>query len=234
MVPKVAAFLFAATLTLLIPAATAQVDEDETGAWYMYMWTKNPAPGSRFGWQGDVQYRNWDFLGDLEQLLIRGGATWQPENSAAKYTLGYAYVATGAYGPSSATTDESRLYQEALIPGRLGQRTFLTHRLRLEQRWVENQDQRNRFRWFLGLNRPFNQDTLGRGAVYLALYNELFLNLERGIGQGRRVDHYDRNRAYAALGYSVRDDMRLQFGYMYQDTDNYGKGQLQFNLFHTW
>jgi hypothetical protein len=34
-----------------------------------------------------------------------------------------------------------------------------------------------------------------------------------------------------ALGYSLSDDVRLQFGYMHQETDNLGKGQLQFNLF---
>ena len=62
--------------------------------------------------------------------------------------------------------------------------------------------------------------------------NELFVNLERDIGNGREVDYFDRNRTYVALGYSLSDNIRLQFGYMHQETDNLGKGQLQFNLFH--
>ena len=72
----------------------------------------------------------------------------------------------------------------------------------------------------------------GQGAVYLSLYNELFVNLEQDIGDGRKVDYFDRNRTYVALGYSLTDNIRLQFGYMHQETDDIGKGQLQFNLIH--
>jgi len=76
----------------------AQVDEDQLGAWYMYFW--NVAAGNRkFGLQGDIQHRNWDTDGDLEQLLIRGGLTWQPENGSGLYTLGLAHITTGAFGP---------------------------------------------------------------------------------------------------------------------------------------
>ncbi len=218
---------------LLLPLEVdAQVDQGQTGAWYMYMWnTENRDTG--FGWQGDIQHRNWDMAGDLEQLLIRGGATWRPEGSAIKYTLGYAHITSGAFGVSSDKNEENRIYQEALVPQRLGSRWLLTHRFRLEQRWVNGQDFRTRFRYFLGLNYPFNQDNLSQGAIYLSLYNELFVNLEKDIGNGRQVDHFDRNRAYAALGYSLKDNIRLQFGYMWQENRNFGSGQLQFNLLHS-
>jgi len=119
-----------------------------------------------------------------------------------------------------------------MIPQVLGSKLYLTHRLRLEQRDVDDQDFRNRFRYFVALNYPFNQDSLAKGAIYLSLYNELFINLERNIGNDRRVDYFDRNRTYLALGYSLTDTIRLQFGYMHQESDDLGKGQLQFNLFH--
>lgn len=217
--------------SLWAPRALAQIDEDDTGAWYMYMWNTQ-LEDSNFGFQGDIQHRNWDLGGDLEQLLVRGGLTWSPENSDNTYTLGYAHITSGAFGSSNSKTRENRLYQEATIPQRLGSRVFLTHRLRLEQRRVDGQDHRNRFRYFLAMNYPFNQNNLGKGAVYLSLYNEVFVNLEQNIGNNRRVDHFDRNRSYAAIGYSLTDDMRLQFGYMHQETDNWGKGQIQLNLFH--
>lgn len=226
--------MFRSILTCLCLAAastnaSANFDEDALGAWYMYVWSKNPAPGSQLGWQGDVQHRNWDSGGDLEQLLVRGGVTWTPQNSAVKYTFGYAHVTSGAYGPSSAKTKEQRLYQEALLPHRVGERAYFTHRARLEQRDLDGQSTRNRIRYFLGLNYPLNQPTLSKGAVYVALYNELFFNLEQSIGGGRQVDYFDRNRAYAALGYSLADRSRLQFGYMHQQLDEMGKGQLQFS-----
>lgn len=219
-------------LLLLVNPALATVDEDKVGAWYMYMWNHDRSD-SRFGLQGDVQFRNWDVLGDLEQLLVRGGLTWRPESSTIKLTFGAAHVTTGEYGRRSRNTTESRLYQEALIPGRIGTRLQLSHRLRLEQRAVEGQSTRNRFRYFLGLNYPLNQDSLGVGAIYLNVYNEIFVNLEKEIGNDRRVDTYDRNRAYAAIGYGVSDSMRLQFGVMHQDTELWDKTQLQLNLFHT-
>jgi uncharacterized protein DUF2490 len=219
------------TLCLSSPASIAQIDEGDTGAWYMYMWNTQ-LENSNFGFQGDIQHRNWDLGGDLEQLLVRGGLTWSPEDSNNTYTLGYAHITSGAFGRSNSKTRENRLYQEALIPQRVGSKVFLTHRFRLEQRKVDGQDYRNRFRYFVALNYPLNQNNLGKGAVYLSLYNELFVNLEQDIGNNRSVDHFDRNRSYAAIGYSLTDDMRLQFGYMHQETDPWGKGQLQFNLFH--
>jgi len=210
----------------------AQVDQGQTGAWYMYMWnTENRETG--YGWQGDIQHRNWDTTKDLEQLLIRGGFTWRPDNGPIKYTVGYAHITSGTFGPSNNKSEENRIYQEALVGQTIGNRLQLSHRFRFEQRWVDGQDFRTRFRYFLGLNYPFNQDTLGKGAVYLSLYNELFVNLNRDIGDGREVDYFDRNRAYAALGYSVSDSMRLQFGYMWQENRNFGSGQLQFNLLHS-
>lgn len=210
--------------------ALAEVDEGSLGAWYMYFWNHERSE-SAFGWQGDIQYRAWDALPDMEQLLLRGGLTWRPGEGPVKLTLGVAHITTGEYGRGSATVEERRLYQEALIPQRLG-RAQLTHRLRLEQRDVDGQSTRNRARYFVALNYPLNGPTLAPGAIYASIYNELFLNLENDIGGGREVDYYDRNRSYAALGYVVSTGLRLQFGYMHQDTADWDKGQLQLNIFH--
>ena len=59
---------------------------------------------SNFGLQGDIQHRNWDIDSDLEQLLIRGGLTWTPDDSNITYTLGYAHIASGAFGRSDGKT----------------------------------------------------------------------------------------------------------------------------------
>jgi hypothetical protein len=217
-------------LALALPRiAQAQIDEDELGAWYMYAWSAALDDRS-FGFQGDVQYRNWDRLGDLEQLLIRGGVTINPQGARHTFTFGVAHVTSGEFGSSSATSRESRLYQELLIPQTIGHKLYVTHRFRYEQRWVDGQDLRTRLRYFLGLNFPLNRDSLGDGAIYLSFYNELFANLEKNIGDGRRVDAFDRNRAYLALGYALSDDLRLQFGFMSQKTKTLRKQQLQFNV----
>ncbi|MEM8493348.1 MAG: DUF2490 domain-containing protein [Pseudomonadota bacterium] len=208
-----------------------EFDEEQLGAWYMYFFDTK-LDNSRWGFQGDIQYRDFELAGDLEQLLLRGGLTYRPESLSGVYTLGYANITSGRFGSSDDTSNEHRIYQEALLPQKLGKRVSLRHRFRYEQRWVEDQDFRTRFRYALFANVALNQDSLGEGAWYLALYNEIFLNGERDIGDGREVEIYDRNRFYVGIGHSLRDNLKTQFGYMYQDTDTRGKGQLQFSLHH--
>jgi Protein of unknown function (DUF2490) len=208
-----------------------QVNEDETGAWYMYFWNTS-INESAIGFQGDIQYRNWNIIGDLEQLLLRGGVTYKPNNAKVKFTGGYAHITTGEYGEGDNTSVENRLYQEALLPQKVGGRFYFVHRFRFEQRFVESQDFRTRWRYNLFINVPINQPDLKKGAFYLAFYNELFINGERDIGSGKSVEIFDRNRTYGALGYSLADNLRLQLGYMQQTTDNWSKGQIQVSAHH--
>ena len=213
-------------------SVNAQVDEEKTGAWYMYFWNTNFGE-SEWGLQGDIQYRNWNLGGDLEQLLIRGGLTYSPKNADIKFTLGYGNITSGEFGEGNETSGESRIYQEALLPHKLSNRFYLTHRFRYEQRWVENQDFRTRYRYNIFLNVSLNQKNLNKNAVYLALYNEIFINGEREIGDGRSVELFDRNRFYSALGYALKDNLKLQGGYMTQTTNTVSKGQIQLSLHHT-
>ncbi len=209
----------------------SEFDEDQLGAWYMYFYQKK-LNDNGWGLQGDFQYRNWNVAGDLEQLLLRSGVTYRPENAGVMFTLGYANITTGTFGDSDATSGENRIYQEALIPQKLGSRFYLTHRFRYEQRWVENQDFRTRYRYNLFLNVPLNQTELAKNAIYLALYNELFINGQTSIGDGREVQYFDRNRTYLGLGYGISDKLRTQLGWMQQTTVNWQKGQLQVSLHH--
>ncbi len=226
-------FLIAALVGVLSASAVAtEVDEDQPGGWYMVFFSKDLA-GSRLGFQGDIQYRTWDGGSDLEQLLIRGGLTYRPRALPGKYTLGLANITSGQFGDSKQTRTEDRTYQEALISQNVAERVYLKHRMRLEQRWVNGQDFRTRFRYALFANVPLNQPDLSPGAWYLALYNEIFINGERNIGDGKEVDYYDRNRFYAALGYRFSDAGQIQAGYMQQHTNAVNKGQLQLSLHYS-
>jgi len=222
-------YLFLILFSLSYQQSTAQVDESQTGAWYMYFYNFS-FDDSRWGIQGDIQYRDWEIMGDPEQLLLRSGVTYRPENTNLLLTIGYANITSGQFGDSTANTVERRAYQEALLPWTVGERLLFTHRFRYEQRWVENQDFRTRYRYNLFLNIPLNNTTLDVGTVYVALYNELFINGQRNIGRGRRVDWFDRNRAYMGLGYVVNPRSRIQVGWMNQATVGTDKGQLQFSL----
>lgn len=222
--------VLAVTLALAsVGTVAAQVDESQNGAWYMLFWSKS-FDDSRWGIQGDFQNRNWDTGGDLEQWLLRSGVTYRPEGSKNLYTFGYANIRSGVFGPSDASAREDRIYQEALIPQRWGERWRFRHRLRFEQRWVDGQDFRTRLRYALFADVPLNSTDMSPGTIYGALYNELFINGERSIGDGRRVDTYDRNRTYAALGYVLGPSAKVQAGYMYQHSNGVEKGQWQLSL----
>ena len=210
---------------------SAQVDEDQLGAWYMYFFNAKFGD-SQFGVQGDYQFRFWDFGSDLEQILLRTGFTYKPENADILFTLGYGNITSGTPGDSDEKSTESRIYQEALFSQKLGSRFLLTHRFRYEQRWVENQDFRTRFRYNIFMNIPFNNTALVKKTVYLALYNEIFLNGQKDIGDDRTVQHFDRNRTYLGVGFVPLDKLRFQLGWMKQSTVNWGKGQAQFSLHH--
>lgn len=209
----------------------SQIDESKTGAWYMYFFNAG-FKDSRIGFQGDIQYRNWNLAGDLEQLLLRGGINYQPKDSKARFTLGYGNISTGVMGEETTTSMEHRIYQEALMPHKPVERVYLTHRFRYEQRFVENQDFRTRYRYTVFMNIPINKDFVGKSAIYFAFYNELFINGQRETGGGNTVELFDRNRTYLGLGYGINDQMRVQAGWMKQTTDNWAKGQLQVSLHH--
>ena len=207
--------------------SNGQVDESKTGGWYMYFFNTSHEK-SKIGFQGDVQYRNWNIAGDLEQLLLRGGVTFKPEKANIKFTLGYGNITTGAFGEDNSTINESRIYQEALFPTKIGDRFYLNHRLRYEQRFVEEQTLRTRYRYNLFVNVALNQKEMKEKTIYLALYDELFIN---GTGMpGQSI--FDRNRAYIALGYVLKKGMKFQLGIMNQTTNTVNKNQLQRSFHH--
>jgi hypothetical protein len=225
-------FLSIILIVFFFNISSAQIDQSKTGAWYMYFF-KHQFKNSQLGIQGDLQYRNWNLGGDLEQLLIRSGVTFKPKTTNVLFTFGYGNITTGVFGDSNFTTTESRIYQEALFPQKLGKRFYLTHRFRYEQRFVENQDFRTRYRYNLFLNIPFNNPSLISHTFYAALYNELFINGQTDIGNNQQVQLFDRNRTYLGIGYVLKPSMKFQLGWMNQKTVNLGKAQLQLSFHHS-
>lgn len=222
---------FATFITLLVSSnsISQNTDENDLGSWYMYFFNAK-FKESQFGIQGDLQYRNWNIIGDTEQLLFRSGITYNPKNTNLLFTLGVANITTGTIGESNDTTDENRIYQEALLPQKIGNRVYLSHRFRYEQRFVENQDFRTRYRYNLFINIPLNKKEIKKNTIYTAFYNEVFINGEKNIGNNRKVSIFDRNRLYLGLGYAFSKNLRIQTGWMNQSTDNTSKNQLQISV----
>ncbi len=230
--PAIGLGLAVTVATLTTPSsARAQFDEDQTGLWAMHFWSTTFGDGP-WGLQGDTQYRLWDVGSDLEQLLLRGGITWTPASAPVTLTGGFAHITSGEFGEGDATVAERRAYQEVLLRQEVGSVIDIRHRYRSEQRWVDDQDFRTRYRYALFVDLALNGRGTGAGALYLALYDEVFINGELDIGEGRTVQRFDRNRLYGALGYGLSNRLKLQGGYMLQTVASASKGQLQISL-HT-
>ena len=227
---KIKACLLIISFYCLVPQTLfSQLNENQLGAWYMYFFNTTFKDGP-WGFQGDLQYRNWNIAGDLEQLLLRGGLTYKPKNADIKLTVGYGNITTGKFGSDHSTTGESRIYQEALFPVKFGNRIYTNHRFRYEQRFVESQNFRTRYRYNLFINVALNKVVMEQKTLYFALYNELFINGQRNIGMGNNVEIFDRNRFYTALGYFLSNGFKIQLGVMRQTTDNWSRNQLQLSF----
>ena len=63
MLLRSAAALIALCAPVPFEVCATEIDENELGGWYMVFFNKD-FTASRFGFQGDVQYRTWNGSGD--------------------------------------------------------------------------------------------------------------------------------------------------------------------------
>lgn len=191
--------LFILSFVLITPQIAAQ--SSDLGNWFVYIGSKKL--NEKWSLHNEVQYRNYNAIGDLEQLLLRTGIEYNLKPNA-KVLLGYAYINSENYiGDTDVenTVHEHRIFQQLITNQKIGS-VKLTHRYRFEQRFVED-DFKTRFRYFLGINVPFKDSKF-----YASAYNEIFLNGESNV--------FDRNRVYGGLGYQIQKNIKLELGYMNQ------------------
>ncbi|MDT0641965.1 DUF2490 domain-containing protein [Zunongwangia sp. F363] len=224
-------YLLLPIFLLSFTSTSAQINEEKVGAWYMYFWNTQ-LKESNFGLQGDVQYRNWNLGGDLQLLILRGGLNYSIPDTNLKLSAAYGHFTFGAFGESDTTVNENRTQEDILFSHQLVQRLFFQHRLRFEQRWIEEQDFRTRYRYNLALKIPLNQPNLQKNSFYLVFSNEIFFNGEKDTGISS-VDAFDRNWLFGGLGYTILDNLKIQMGYMQESTNSVNKGQLELSLHHS-
>ena len=183
----------------------------DLGNWIIYFGNKKI--DSKWNWHHEVQYRNYDAIGDLEQLLLRTGIGYNLSENNNNLLLGYGYIHGQNYigdTDDKLKVNEHRVYQQFITKQSFG-KLKIQHRYRFEQRWVES-DFKLRFRYFLSLNLLLNKPEMVDGAFYLSSYNEIFLNTKSNV--------FDRNRLYGGLGYKLNKTVRFEVGYMNQFLGN--------------
>ena len=211
----------ALSISSLFLAVGTMSQGTDAGNWIMYIGAQ-PIGKHAILWN-EVQYRNHNALGDLEQLLLRAGVGWNLSENNNNLLVGYAWIHSEPYLPGTDEKrdfNENRLFQQFVTRQRFG-RTYIQHRYRIEERFLPG-DFRVRFRYFLSVNIPLNQKSLDKGAWYLSAYNELFLHGDGPV--------FDRDRVYGALGHVIRKDLRLEAGWMSQIQERRSRGQFQLLL----
>ena len=208
----------ALTGVLMLPyIATAQ--SSDFGNWLIYIGSKKV--NSKWNIHNEVQYRNYDAVGDLEQLLLRTGVGYNLSENNHNLLLGYGYILSQNYvadAQEKTDVNEHRIFQQFTSKQKIGS-ISLSHRYRFEQRFVEA-DFKMRLRYFLALKIPLIKSEAVPAKLYVSAYNEVFLNTESSV--------FDRNRVYAGLGYQLHKNVRIEAGYMNQLFENSSRDQ--FNL----
>lgn len=193
-----------------------QGQENGPGNWLIYIGNKQL--NSKWNLHHEIQYRNYNTIGDLEQLLIRTGLGYQL-GSKSNFLLGYGYINSENFTGNlndQITVEEHRIFQQFITKQNIGQ-VSLQHRYRFEQRFIES-DFKTRFRYFLSMNIPFKNSK-----YYLSAYNEIFLNGESNV--------FDRNRIYGGLGYQIGKGIKLELGYMNQVFETTSRDQINIITF---
>ncbi|WP_223599677.1 DUF2490 domain-containing protein [Chryseobacterium sp. GVT01B] len=195
--------------------------KSDLGAWYMYF--GNNKISKKLNWHNEIQYRNFDAVGDLEQLLIRTGIGYDLTENNNNVLLGYGFILSQPYVNGEKKENiEHRIFQQYITKQKFG-RFYLQHRYRLEERFLED-DFRMRFRYMLGVNIPITQKEMLPKTLYASVYNEIFLHFNNPV--------FDRNRVYGALGYVINKNMRIEAGYMNQIQENRNRGQIQIGFYN--
>jgi hypothetical protein len=203
---------------LLLPCIALSQNSD-FGNWLIYIGNKKL--NSKWNIHHEVQYRNYNAVGNLEQLLLRTGLGHTFNDGKNNVLLGYGYILSENYISNSdnkRTVNEHRIFQQFTSSQNLGG-IKLSHRYRFEQRFVES-NFKMRFRYFLALNIPLGDK---ENKYYLSAYNEIFLNTKTSI--------FDRNRLFGGIGYTINKNIKMEAGYMNQLFERSSRDQLNIITF---
>lgn len=206
--------------------AFSQSPKSATGNWLMVF--NQTRLNERWSIHAEAQYRSYEITPNTEQLLLRGGVNYHISASAFT-SVGYAYIINYAYDKEQipgVQISENRLWQQFFTRNSTG-RFLFEHRYRLEQRWIQSNNNTrylDRIRYLLRVTVPLNKKEIEKNTLFLSFYDEIFIHFSSAP--------FDRNRLYGALGYQFLPNANIQLGYLAQTVNITTKHYLQTAVFY--
>lgn len=166
----------------------------------------------------DAQLRSANQWDGVRNFLFRPGLTYNI-NKRSNATVGYclAETFTNIIGAPNTTLTEHRVWEQYIFNHKFSWLS-LSHRLRLEQRFIERPNDEifsQRVRYFIRGVLPLKKvETTFTNGVYAAFQNEIFLNIQHKELLNNSV--FDQNRAFVAVGYRLNKMIDIEAGYLNQ------------------
>ena len=203
---------------LLIAAVSAQSQRTrEVQEQNHFWWSVNSVAriSDRFSIVGDLHIRRTDFLKNNNFFYTRLGLGYHiTEQLSVQASGGHMWLAN-RNGATELFSNETRLVEQIQLQDKIG-RVQVSHRLRVEQRWVQRvvnfqpvdaTRYLNRYRYQVGILIPVSKNTkLPR----IAVVDELLLQSGKDIV----YNHFDQNRLFLGLRQQVTPSLAFDFGYM--------------------
>ncbi|MEI9913336.1 MAG: DUF2490 domain-containing protein [Bacteroidota bacterium] len=181
--------------------------------------------GKKTSIHADVQLRSTGEIRQIQTFLIRSGLNVHL-NKHLTVTAGYAFISNKrTINTVNGFAPEHRVWEQLLANHKL-KNLFISHRFRLEQRFIaksivinnelesDGSLYANRFRYFIRNILPFKNEPAFKKGLFAALQNEVFLNIGNSSAVNNEV--FDQNRLYLAIGYRLNAGFDLEGGYMNQ------------------
>lgn len=200
--------------------------QKDLGAWAMFFGDAT-IKNSDFKINYEIQHRNYNIYSDLNQLLLRGNIQYNGIENL-NLALGYAFIVSEKEGKNDSPFYENRIFQDAVTKQFFGKIT-VRHRLRFEQRFIDNQEFRTRLRYQLKFIVPIFQGEKAN-SFYGTAYNEIFINTNKT----QTVQNvFDRNRVSAGFGYRFNKSLAIQSAYMTQLFEKGNDKQITLGIYHS-
>ena len=156
----------------------------------------------------EAQLRSLKLYNYFHYHEFKGGMNYQihPNLSLTLAAGDYDTYKEGGDFVSPKNNDEFRIWPQIVFQQSIGS-IKIEQRYRAEFRFTSN-GYRNRFRYRLGLSKPFGKDKLGFKPFQININSEIFFT--------NNEPYFERNRSLFSVSYKMTKQVSFQLGYLYQ------------------